>query len=137
MSAEVVRDLYRALSTGDVPGVVARLDPDVIVDEPPALPYGGVHHGRDEFVQHVLRAMMGYAQVEITEYAVYESPDGVVGRLTGMLTAHTTGEKFPLTMIELHDVAGDTTRRIDVYTKDPEALAAFYRRASESGDRAL
>jgi uncharacterized protein len=131
-AADVVQGLYEALSKGDVPGVLARLDPDVIVDEPPALPYGGVHRGREVFVHSILGAMMGYANVEITEFAVFESEAGVVGTLTGTLTAHSNGEKFPLTMVELHDVVGDTTRKIDVYTKDPAALAAFYARAEAS-----
>jgi uncharacterized protein len=133
MSAgDVVRELYKSLSVGDVPGVIARLDPDVIVDEPPALPYGGVHHGRDVFIQSILGAMMGYANVEITDFAVYESEAGVVGRLSGTLTAHSSGETFPLTMIELHEVVGETIRKIDVYTKDPAALAAFYARSEAS-----
>jgi ketosteroid isomerase-like protein len=133
MSAgDVVRALYAALRDGDVPGVLARLDPDVVVDEPPALPYGGVHRGRDVFVQSILGAMMGYAGIDITEFAVFESEAGVVGTLTGTLTAHSNGEKFPLTMVELHEVAGDTIRRIDVYIKDPAALAAFYARADAS-----
>jgi uncharacterized protein len=128
--ADVVRDLYAALSKGDVPALLERLDPDVIVDEPAALPYGGVHRGRDVFVQSILGAMMGYATVGITAADVYEGPAGVVGTLTGTLTAHTTGERFPLTMVELHRVEGGTVRAIDVYTKNPDELAAFYARAA-------
>lgn len=79
----MVRKLYESLAAGDVPGVMARLDPGVIVDEAPALPYGGVHRGRDVFVQSILGAMMGHAEVEIAGFAVYESDAGVVGRLTG------------------------------------------------------
>jgi hypothetical protein len=130
----VIRSLYEALSTGDVPGLLARLDPDVIVDEPPALPYGGVHRGRDVFIQSILGAMMGYADVAIAEFAVFEGEAGVVGTLTGTLTAHSNGERFPLTMVELHEVVGETTRKIDVYIKDPDALAAFYARAAASTD---
>ena len=133
MSAgDVVRALYDSLAKGDVPGVIARLDPDVIVDEPPALPYGGVHRGRDVFVQSILGAMMGYANVEITEATVIDNAAGVTGILTGTLTAHSTGERFPLTMIEIHEVVGEVIRKIDVYTKDPAALAAFYARADAS-----
>ncbi|WP_329458987.1 nuclear transport factor 2 family protein [Streptomyces sp. NBC_01497] len=132
--AEIVRGLYAALSTGDVPGVLARLAPDVIVDEPRLLPYGGVHRGREAFVQSVLGAMTGHADVAITGAEVFEGPAGVVGTLTGALTAHTTGEEFPLTMVEIHQVEGGAVRTIDVYIKNPDELAAFYARA-EAGSR--
>ncbi|MFJ9704569.1 hypothetical protein [Streptomyces sp. NPDC101234] len=60
---------------------------------------------------------------------MFEGPAGVVGTLT----AHTTGEEFPLTMVEIHRVEGGTVRRIDVYTKNPDDLAAFYARAEAGG----
>ncbi|WP_328723463.1 nuclear transport factor 2 family protein [Streptomyces sp. NBC_00247] len=132
--SDVVRGLYDALSKGDVPGLLARLAPDVIVDEPLQLPYGGVHQGREVFVQSVLGAMMGYADVAITDAEVFEGAAGVVGTLTGTLTAHATGEEFPLTMVEIHQVEGGTVRKIDVYTKNPHELGAFYARA-EAGIR--
>ncbi|MFH8220544.1 nuclear transport factor 2 family protein [Streptomyces sp. NPDC018057] len=132
--AEVVRGLYDALIRGDVPGVLAKLDPEVIVDEPTQLPYGGVHRGREVFVQSILGAMTGYANVAITDAEVFEGPAGVIGTLTGTLTAHTTGEEFPLTMVEIHQVEDGTVRKIDVYTKNPHELAAFYARA-QTGTR--
>ncbi|WP_405828454.1 nuclear transport factor 2 family protein [Streptomyces sp. NBC_01176] len=132
--ADVVRGLYDALSKGDVPGVLARLDPEVIVDEPGQLPYGGVHRGREAFAQSVLGVMAAYADIAITAAEVFEGPTGVVGTLTGTLTAHTTGEEFPLTMVEIHRVENGTVRRIDVHTKNPHELAAFYARA-EAGTR--
>ncbi|KUJ55810.1 hypothetical protein ADL25_05150 [Streptomyces sp. NRRL F-5122] len=132
--ADVVRELYAALRKGDVPGVLARLAPEVIVDEPNRLPYGGVHQGRDVFVESVLGAMMGYADVAITEAEVFEGAAGVVGTLTGTLTARSTGEEYPLTMVEIHQVEGGAVHKIDVYTKNPDELAAFYARA-EAGTR--
>jgi len=128
--ADVVRGLYAALSKGDVPGMLAKLAPDLIVDEPNRLPYGGVHQGREVFVQSILGAMTGYADVAITEAEVFEGPAGVVGTLTGTLTARTTGEEFPLTMVEIHQVGDGAVRKIDVYTKNPDELAAFYARAA-------
>lgn len=127
--SDVVRGLYDALSKGDVPGVLAKLTPEVIVDEPNQLPYGGMHQGRDMFVESVLGAMMGYADVVITDTQVFEGPAGVIGRLTGTLTAHTTGEEFALTMVEIYEVEDGTVRKIDVYTKNPHELAEFYARA--------
>lgn len=131
--ADVVRALYDALRSGDVPGVLAQLDPEVIIDEPTLLPYGGVHQGREVFVQSILGAMMGYANVAITDAEVFEGPAGVIGQLTGTLTAHHSGEEFPLTMVEIYDVEDGAVRKIDVYTKNPDQLAAFYARAEVDG----
>ncbi|MET7300794.1 nuclear transport factor 2 family protein [Embleya sp. NPDC005575] len=131
---DVVRGLYEALRKGDVPGVLAKLAPGVIVDEPNQLPYGGVHRGREVFVQSILGVMMGYADVAITDAQVFEGPAGAVGILTGTLTAHTTGEEFALTTVEIHQVEDGTVRKIDVYLKNPHELAAFYVRA-EAGTR--
>ena len=132
---QVVRALYDALSKGDVPGVLAELDPDVIVDEPAQLPYGGVHQGRDVFIQSILGAMMGYAEIAIVSADVFEGgPAQVVGVLVGTLTAHTTREQFTLTMVEIHTVEDGAVRKIDVYTKNPHELAAFFARA-EAGTR--
>ncbi|MEU3985368.1 nuclear transport factor 2 family protein [Streptomyces sp. NPDC026672] len=133
--ADVVRGLYDALGRGDVPGVLARLAPEVVVDEPSQLPYGGVHRGREAFARSVLGAMTGHADITVTEAAVYEGPAGVVGTLTGRLTARSTGEEYPLTMVEIHQVENGTVRRIDVYTKNPHELAAFYARAEAGAPR--
>ncbi|MDH6121791.1 nuclear transport factor 2 family protein [Kitasatospora sp. GAS204B] len=132
--SDVVRGLYDALRKGDVPGVLAKLAQEVIVDEPKQLPYGGVHEGREAFVQSVVGVMMGYADVAITEAEVFEGPAGVIGTLIGTLTAHTTGEEFPLTLVEIHQVEDGMVRKIDVYAKNPHELAAFYARA-EAGTR--
>lgn len=135
MSAgDVVRALYESLLKGDVPGFLARLDPDVIVNEPAELPYGGVHLGRDAFVQSVLGVITGHADIEITEATVIDNEAGLVGLLAGTLTAHSTGERFPLANVELYQVVGETIRKIDVYAKDPAALAAFYARVGASAD---
>ncbi|MFI0724304.1 nuclear transport factor 2 family protein [Streptomyces sp. NPDC021224] len=127
--ADVVRGLYDALGRGDVPGVLARLHPDVVVDEPAPLPYGGVHRGREAFLRDVLGVMTSHAGIALTTAEVFTGPTGVVGRLTGTLTAHGTGEVFPLTMVEVHRVEAGSVRRIDVYVQDPGALAAFTARA--------
>lgn len=132
--SDVVRGLYEALSKGDIPGVLARLAPEVVVDEPGQLPYGGVHRGRDVFVRSVLGAMMGYAEVAVTGTEVFEGPAGVIGTLAGTLTAHSSGEKYSLTMVEVYQVEDGTVREIDVYVKNPHELAAFYARA-EAGAR--
>lgn len=54
-------------AAGNIPGVLALLDPDVIVDEPLALPYRGVHQGRYVIIQSILGTMTRYSAVEFHE----------------------------------------------------------------------
>jgi hypothetical protein len=49
------------------------------------------------FVQSVLEAMTGCANVELAEFSIYENQSGAVGFLSGTITAHSSGEKHPLT----------------------------------------
>ncbi|WP_086691610.1 nuclear transport factor 2 family protein [Streptomyces recifensis] len=124
--ADVVRALYAALSEGDVKGILARLAPDVIVDEPNRLPYGGVHRGREAFAEAVLGGMTAHADMTITGVDVFEGPAGIVGRLTGTLRARSSGEEYQLTLVELLRVEDGLVQEIDVYTKNPEGVAEFF-----------
>jgi ketosteroid isomerase-like protein len=136
-AGDVARALYRALGQGDVAGTLDRLAEDVILDEPPELPWGGVHRGHDAFVGLVLAGMTAGVDMAIAEVVVIAGEDGeVVGRLSGTFTARATGESIPVTMVELLDIVGDKVTKVDVYTKDPAALAAFYARAAVSPEDA-
>lgn len=128
-SSEIVTDLYRALGSGDVQGVLAHLAEEVIVTEPLVLPYGGTHRGQMTFVESILGVMMTAAEVNLTSADVFEGPAGVVGRLQGSLVARNTGEQLPITMIEVHTIRHGVIDQIDVFLQNPEELAAFYQRA--------
>ncbi|MFI9389876.1 nuclear transport factor 2 family protein [Streptomyces bauhiniae] len=127
--ADVVRALYAALSEGDVKGVLARLAPDVIIDEPNRLPYGGVHRGREAFTEAILGGMTAHADLTITGTDIFEGPTGIVGRLTGTLKARSSGEEYLLTLVEVHRVEDGLVQEIDVYTKNPEGAAEFFAHA--------
>ncbi|MET7678056.1 nuclear transport factor 2 family protein [Streptomyces seoulensis] len=130
--ADVVRALYAALGEGDIKGVLARMAPDVIIDEPNRLPYGGVHRGREAFAEAVLGGITAHADFTITGADVFEGPAGIVGRLTGTLKARSSGEEYALTLVEIHRVEDGLVQEIDVYTKNPEGVAEFFAHA-ESG----
>ncbi|MFD8671541.1 nuclear transport factor 2 family protein [Streptomyces seoulensis] len=127
--ADVVRALYAALGEGDIKGVLARMAPDVIIDEPNRLPYGGVHRGREAFAEAVLGGMTAHADITITGTDVFEGPAGIVGRLTGTLKARSSGEEYALTLVEVHRVEDGLVQEIDVYTKNPEGVAEFFAHA--------
>lgn len=128
--ADVVRELYTALLEADMPRALATLAPDLIVDHTNELPYGGVHHGREAWVESVLKVITGHADVGRIDFRIHEAgPTGAIGVLGGTLVAHTTGEEHALTSVEVIKVEDGLIRKIDVYTKNPRALAEFYTRA--------
>jgi ketosteroid isomerase-like protein len=47
----IIEELFRCGKNGDIDGVFALLDENVVVHEPPFLPYGGTYRGRDAFLQ--------------------------------------------------------------------------------------
>ncbi|GAA5153130.1 nuclear transport factor 2 family protein [Pseudonocardia eucalypti] len=47
----VVRGLYDAAISGDLPGALEVLADDIVVHEPEFLPYGGVYRGKQEFAE--------------------------------------------------------------------------------------
>jgi uncharacterized protein len=48
-----VRSIYEAFGRGDVDAVFDAMTENIEWDESPGMPYGGVHHGRDEIVNNV------------------------------------------------------------------------------------
>lgn len=48
-----VRSVYEAFGRGDVDAVFDLMVEDIEWDESPGMPYGGVHHGREEIVTNV------------------------------------------------------------------------------------
>lgn len=47
----VVETLYQCGKSGDLPGVLALLDENIVVIEPPFLSYAGRYEGRDNFLK--------------------------------------------------------------------------------------
>jgi hypothetical protein len=54
MNSEVIRHVYDAFAKGDVPTVLAPLDPNVRWTEAEAFPYGGTYTGPDAVLTNVI-----------------------------------------------------------------------------------
>jgi ketosteroid isomerase-like protein len=49
-TTQIVQEMYAAAAGGDIPRLRELLADDVVINEPPALPYGGRYTGFDAFV---------------------------------------------------------------------------------------
>jgi ketosteroid isomerase-like protein len=88
-NGRAVASLYAALRDGDVPAAAALLDPEVVLHEPPSLPYSGVHRGFDAVVAVMgeASAVLDVGSVEIEH--IFADADRVVALVEVPLRAAT------------------------------------------------
>lgn len=132
MAGDIVRAGYDSLRKGDLPGLLACIAEDVVISRPALFAWGKVQKGRDYFA-HVIGRMVSCANFAITGSEIFEGDVDVIGTLSYILTAHNTGEKLDIKIVEIFSVEDGLITRIDVYDKDPSAVAAFLDRA-EAGE---
>src|SRR5882757_2066786 len=54
---QVVRAIHAASARGDLENERQLFSPDLVIEEPPYLPYGGTYHGYDGFLRLATRAV--------------------------------------------------------------------------------
>ena len=95
----VVRVICEAMAAGDFARLFDQLDPEVVVTQDPALPWGGRHVGHDGFASFGL-TLSSTIESAVTIDAVFAADDEVIqcGRTRG--TVRANGAPFDLP--ELH-----------------------------------
>ena len=93
---EVVRAIYEAMAAKDIEALLALIDPEVVVTQDSALPWGGRHVGHDGLGTFVL-ALVGAIDSAVTHLALYEAGDQVVqyGRTAGTVRANGAAFDIP------------------------------------------
>lgn len=80
-SRALLKKLYTAVAEGDAVGALECLADDVVIHEPPFLPYGGVYRGKEEFAGLFLKLASLYDLSRVrTDYLVADG-DRVFGVL--------------------------------------------------------
>jgi ketosteroid isomerase-like protein len=92
---DIVRAVYEAFAAPDVGRVFELLDPECVITQDPALPWGGRHVGHDGFTEFGL-ALTTAIDSAVTTEALYAADDEVIqfGRTRG--TARATGTTFDI-----------------------------------------
>src|SRR5215218_2956343 len=92
---EVVRAIYAAMAARDVDRLLELIDPECVVTQDPALPWGGRHVGHDGFVTFAL-ALTGAIDSAVRMEAVFQADGDVIqyGRTHG--TVRATGAPFDI-----------------------------------------
>ena len=93
---DVVRHVYEAMAARDLEALFGLLDPEVVVTQDPALPWGGRHQGHDGFAQFggILTSTISSV---VTHEALFVADGDViqVGRTRGTVNANGASFDIP------------------------------------------
>jgi ketosteroid isomerase-like protein len=123
-----VGQFSKALGEKDMERACALLHHDLVVHEAGGLPYSGEYHGPQGFLD--LLAKMDES-MELTPGPVIRdclANDTVASRFRLTFTARTSGESVEMDLVELYKVRDGQIVELDVYYKDPSAVAALLTR---------
>jgi uncharacterized protein len=124
----VVDDFMTAIVEKRFDDARSLLHDDFVVYEAGGVPYSGEYHGPDGFFE--LFAKMNQA-MELTpgETVQYLHADGTVA-IRGSLkfTSRACGESVEMSLVEIYTVRDGLIVELDVYYKDPSAVAVLLAR---------
>jgi ketosteroid isomerase-like protein len=124
VGGQVVNALFRALARGDLAGAQEFMHEGLVVHEPPGLPYTGDWSGRDGFAT-LLRRLNSLFSVDLRAFHLVEAADRVVLCADAVFTCRATGRALPMPIVEVYRLEDGKIIDIDVFYKDPAAVAAL------------
>jgi ketosteroid isomerase-like protein len=126
MSASVIQFFYDAMRSMDPGALAASFHDDVVVIEPPSLPYGGTTTSREEFFQKVAGYTDQRSTFQLVSSEVLGDGDRLAGHFTATFTAHGSGETFLLDQTELYEVTDGAISKVEVFQHDTPGLIEFF-----------
>ncbi len=123
-SVETVESIYASMAAGDVAAVLEHLSPDVVLEQDPALPWGGRFVGADGVVEFATK-LVSTIQSAVTTEAMYAAADDVVqyGRTKGTVVAN--GATFDIPECHVWTFDGDRVVHVRFYIDSAAMLEAL------------
>jgi ketosteroid isomerase-like protein len=128
-SLSTVRQFSKAISEKDLDQACGLLDESLVVHEAGGLPYSGEYLGPQGF-RELLEKIN--ERMELTPGPITQEPltdETVVSRFRLTFTARHSGESVAMDLVELYQVRGGLIVELDVYYKDPSAVASLLARS--------
>jgi uncharacterized protein len=103
----------------------ALLDREFVVYEAGGLPYSGEYHGPDGFFELLgkMNQAMELTPGEAFQYLLADDTVAIRGRLR--FTLRASGKSVEMGLVEIYTVRDGLIVELDVYYKDPSAVAAL------------
>lgn len=126
---DAVNQFYATFGAGDLDACAQLLTEDVVVHEPPELPYGGEYSGHSGFKEMITTIVTEF-ELAITDVVATEAPDGrVVGLIRLTFTNRESGDAVETRMVEVYTLRDGLIAEIDVYYWTPQAIGELKSRA--------
>jgi ketosteroid isomerase-like protein len=125
-SVEIIAELYAALARRDLPAIMERIDPEIIISQTALLPWGGEYHG----IEGVQQFFTGLFMCIDSQLAVEEFIDAgerviVIGWTRGQVRA--TGASFNIRAVHVWTVKGGRGARFEPNVDTPKMLEVLRR----------
>ncbi len=124
-SVDTVRRFYGYIEEGNFDGAIRMLADDFIIREPADLPYGGEYRGA-EGMGELMGRIGAVVDLSSARREFLDATDPVVVHMLSRFTSRITGVVVETDVVELFYVREGRIAEIDVYCKNPSAVAALW-----------
>lgn len=121
---DIVSGMYDAISSGDTAAIVARLSPDIHIEQTPDLPWGGVFDGMEGFGRF-MRTLREHIASRVAVERIFAAGEDVVviGRTIG--TTKVKGTPFDVAIAHVLTVRDGKVVQARYFIDTPAMLAAL------------
>ena len=120
----VIERIYEAMAARDLDTILELADPDLVIIQDPALPWGGRFEGVDGFGQFTM-ALLGTIDSQVTTDALFQAGEHVVqhGRTAG--TVRANGATFDIAECHVWRVVDGKAVEAQFFIDSAAMLAAI------------
>jgi uncharacterized protein len=124
-NVSVVRSNYQAFGSGDFSAVLGTMDTEIEWVDQESLPWGGVHHGHDEFGAHMQSFAANFEEFRVEPREFLDAGDRVV--VTGRFAGRGAGGEFDVGVVYVWELRDSKVVRVEGHTDTARVLAALGR----------
>lgn len=123
-NVRIVQAVYDAGARGDLPALLAHVDPDFVGYESDALPYAGVYRGLEGFGQ-LLERIFRLFRVDIRADEFVDAGDYVVALVKGQFIPQDGGAPIPVDIAERWTVRNHKVVEVRPYYWNPKPIEQY------------
>ena len=124
-NVEFVRRFYGLIEAGNFEDAMGMLHEEFVICEPADLPYGGEYHGVAGMGE-LMGRIGAVVDLSSARREFLDATDPVVVHMVSRFTCRSTGTVAETEVIELFYLRDGRIAEIDVYCKNPSAVAALW-----------